>query len=141
MSKDILEVISQLKDIWNFKPATAEEIMAAEKELGLKFADDYIKCVSKYGVLSANGIELTGITEYEDFSVVAVTQQERELDWNNIIPPNMYVIENLGIDGLIALQDETGTVYSIMPYDDEPEKWFDCLADYIIKMTESDEDE
>lgn len=135
MGKDIIEVISKLECLHHLKPATTEEIMAAEKTLGLKFADDYIKYVSKYGVICAMGMELTGITEHEELSVVAITQQERELDCNNI-PPNMYVIENLGIDGLIALQDETGTVYTIMPYDEEPEKYFDCLADYITRLDE-----
>ena len=31
------------------------------------------------------------------------------------IPPKHYVIENVGIDGLIYSQDDTGTVYQLLP--------------------------
>ena len=140
MSKDIIEVIGKLENVHHLKPATNKEIKAAEEALGLKFADDYIQYVSKYGVICASGIELTGVTEHEELSVVAVTKEEKGLDCNNI-PSNMYVIENLCIDGLLALQDETGTVYTIMPYDEKPENYFDCLAAYIMRMTELDDED
>ena len=66
-----------------------EQIIEAEKELGVSFADDYTKYVEKYGVISARGIELTGVTTHERLSVVSVTKKERNMNSN--IPENMYV--------------------------------------------------
>ena len=56
---------------------------------------------------------MTGVTTHERLSVVSVTKKERNMNSN--IPANMYVIENITIDGIIALQDETGKVYTITP--------------------------
>lgn len=110
------------------KPASIEEIVEAEKKLGVSFADDYTQYVQKYGVISARGIELTGITTHERLSVVSVTQKERNLNAN--IPANMYVIENIAIDGIVALQDETGKVYSVTP-NNKPKLVYNCLAEYV----------
>lgn len=49
---------------------------------------------------------------------------------NGNIPPHMYVIEDMAIDGLLILQDVTGSVYSTPPHG-VPRKVFYCLADYI----------
>lgn len=95
------------------KPVSMEQIVKAEKELGVSFAKDYIEYVKKYGAISARGIELTGVTDCERLSVVSVTKKERSMNPN--IPANMYVIENLAIDGVLALQDETGKVYTVIP--------------------------
>lgn len=112
------------------KPASMEQIIEAEKELGVSFADDYTKYVEKYGVISARGIELTGVTTHERLSVVSVTKKERNMNSN--IPANMYVIENIAIDGIIALQDETGKVYTIMP-NGTPKLSYNSLSEYVEK--------
>ena len=74
--KDIIQIISNLEDMRFIKPASMEQIIEAEKELGVSFADDYTKYVEKYGVISARGIELTGVTTHERLSVVSVTKYE-----------------------------------------------------------------
>lgn len=125
---DILKTISNLEDMRFTKPASTEKIVEAEKELDVSFSDDYIKYVKKYGVISAKGIELTGVTAHERLSVVSVTKRERELNSN--IPANMYVIENIAIDGLIALQDEAGKVYSVKP-NGKPKLIYNSLTEYV----------
>lgn len=112
------------------KPASMEQIIEAEKELGVNFADDYTKYVEKYGVISARGIELTGVTTHERLSVVLVTKKERNMNSN--IPANMYVIENIAIDGIVALQDETGKVYTIT-LNGAPKLIYNSLSEYIEK--------
>ena len=107
-----------------------EEIIKAEKELGVNFADDYIQYVNKYGVISARGIELTGVTTHERLSVVSVTKKERSTNPN--IPANMYVIENIAVDGIVALQDETGKVYTITP-NSKPKLIYNSLSQYVEK--------
>lgn len=113
------------------KPASIEKIIEAEKELGLNFAEDYTRYVKKYGVISAKGIELTGVTNYKRLSVVFITKKERNINPN--IPANMYVIENIAIDGLIALQDETGKVYTVTS-NKTPKLSYNSLSEYIEKI-------
>ena len=128
--KDITQTINNLENMRFIKPTSVGQIIEAEKELGLNFANDYIKYVEKYGAISAKGIELTGVTTCERLSVVSVTKKERNMNPN--IPANMYVIENIAIDGLIALQDETGKVYTVTP-NKTPKLSYNFLSKYIEK--------
>lgn len=124
------EVISRLENMRFIKPASQDEIAAAEKELGLHFAEDYRDYVYNYGVISARGVELTGVTSFPRLSVVNVTKDEREMNPN--IPADMYVIENVAIDGILALQDESGKVYTIAP-NEAPKYYCASLEEYLKK--------
>lgn len=128
--KDIIQIISNLENMRFIKPTSVGQIIEAEKELGLNFTNDYIKYVEKYGAISAKGIELTGVTTHERLSVVSITKKERNMNPN--IPINMYVIENVAIDGIIALQDETGKIYTITP-NKTPKLSYNSLSEYIEK--------
>lgn len=128
--KDIIQTINNLENMRFIKPTPMKQIIKVEKELGVNFADDYTKYVEKYGAISAKGIELTGVTNYERLSVVSATKKERNMNPN--IPTNMYVIENIAIDGLIALQDETGKVYTVTP-NGSPKLSYNSLSEYIEK--------
>ena len=50
----------------------------------------------------------------------------------SVLPSNMYVVESTGIEGIVILQDENGTIYSAAP-NQEPQKIYDSLADYLIE--------
>lgn len=130
--KDIVQMISTLEDLRFTRPASREQIIVAENELGVTFAEDYIKYVEKFGAISARGIEITGVTTHERMNVVSVTNRERSM--NSRIPSNMYVIENNAIDGIITLQDETGKIYTIAPYAN-PKLVFDSLTEYVENST------
>ncbi len=133
MSKDIIEMLKGFENLRFTKPATIEEIKAAEQKLGLKFADDYIKCLLHYGVIFVETIDLFGITDFKSASVVQNTIEEKSFDCHSQVPTNMYVIENVGIDGLLVWQDESGAVYHTLPWQ-KPEKYADSLAEYIEKV-------
>lgn len=128
--KDIIQTINNLENMRFIKPVSMEQIIKAEKELDVNFADDYIKYVKKYGVISAKGIELTGVTNYKRLSVVSVTKRERNINPN--IPANMYVIENIAIGGIIVLQDKMGKVYTVTP-SKIPKLICNSLSEYIEK--------
>lgn len=83
-------------------------IQEAEKQLALKFAPDYILYLKKYGQIEADGIELTGLSNKTTTSVVNATNLLRKL---SDIPSNLYVIEDLEIDGIEYLQGESGKIY------------------------------
>ena len=115
-----------------------EQIIEAEKELGVNFADDYSKYVEKYGAISTKGIQLTGVTTCERLNVISVTKKERNMNPN--IPTNMYVVENIAIDGLMALQDEIGKVYIITP-NGTPKLSCNSLPEYVEKSNLSSKEE
>lgn len=124
----IIDTLNKLQNIATGIRATDDQIEQAEKELGLKFAPEYIRYVKRFGVFSASNIELTGITDIDRLNVVSATKRERKL--NSKIPNDMYVIENLAIDGFVVLQDALGVIYYISPCY-EPKKMFASLEEYI----------
>lgn len=128
MSK-ILEVINDLPDLLTTGAADNISIENAEKELGLKFATEYKQYLEAFGSVLADDVEITGIAKSKNRNVVIVTKREWEL--NPQVEHNMYVVENLAIEGIIIWQDENGNIYESMP-NKELKKIADSLADYIL---------
>ncbi|UTC95607.1 hypothetical protein E4N85_07655 [Treponema denticola] len=124
----IIECISSLKNLYHSEGATDDSIAEVEKKLNLRLADDYKEYVSKYGVISAKRIELTGIISSKRLNVADVTLNERELNPN--FPDDMYVIENIGIDGILLLQKTNGSIYEFIP-NKIPVKVYDNLTEYL----------
>ena len=112
----------------NTHGATNEEIINAEKQLGLSFAADYREFLSVVGACMVNGHEIVGICPFADMQVVPVTLAEREN--NPTVPQNWYVLEQAHIDGITIWQDETGTIYQLAP-NATPSKLADGLLEYL----------
>lgn len=127
MSK-IIDIVNSLPELLSTGAADGEAIKRAEKELNLKFASEYKEYLGEFGSVLADDIEITGIAKSKNRNVVAVTLREWEL--NPQVEHNLYVVENLGIDGIIIWQDESGRVYESTP-NNKPKKIADSLADYI----------
>ncbi len=139
---DIIEYVNSLGGVARCKILpTMEEIRKAEQELGVKFADDYVKCLLNYGKLSVGHTELMGmsycdtssqksINLYRNRDVVYQTLSLKNLECHAHIPKNMYVIDDLGIEMFLVWQDETGAVYNTLPWSG-PKKEADSLAEYI----------
>ena len=127
---NILDAIEGLEDVRFIKPADPKQIENAQEVLGMTFAEDYKEYLGKYGVISAKGLELTGIAAVDRLNVVKVTQQERKM--NKIMPTDMYVIENTAVDGIVALQNAEGKIYTIT-MDGKLEFFSTSLADYVNK--------
>ena len=109
---DIIQTIQSLENMRHLEPATDEQIETAQQVLGLKFCDEYISYLKTFGAVRGGGITLTGITSSARLSVVEVTLRERE---EANFPRNMYVVEDTGIEGILILQDEAGTVFELQP--------------------------
>lgn len=108
----LISRIEQLQGLRFTGGVSPEDISDAEALLNLTFAEDYKLYLSKFGQVEAEGIELSGLSNKRLTSVVILTQKERKM---LSIPPKHYVIENVGIDGLIYSQDATGAVYQLLP--------------------------
>ncbi len=100
----------------------------SEKELGLHFADDYKEYLRTFGAILADGVELTGIAKSKCRDVVAVTVQERTL--NPDVPREYYVVENVGLDGIVIWQSKSGEVFKSSPHAN-PHKIADSLTEYL----------
>lgn len=124
----IIKIIEGLPGLRSLTPMTEQDIDDAEKTLGLNFADEYRTYTKKFGAISANGFELTGVVSAPRLNVVNVTTSEKSL--NDNIPDDMYVVENTGIEGVLMLQNNKGEIFSIAP-NSKPEKKFDSLAAYL----------
>ena len=125
----IIEIINNLPELLFVKPATDVQISNAEKELRVKFSDEYKEYLQAFGAIIADGIELFGITKSEYRNVVLMTKQEWELNPN--VPHTMYVIENTHIDGIVTWQDNSGCVYKTEP-NKKPVKLADSMAEYLL---------
>jgi len=129
MMTNIVQVIHSLHNLLTLKPATTSQIADAEIQLGVSFANEYKEYLSSFGAIMADGVELTGIAKSEHRNVVNLTKQEWELNCN--VPHSMYVIENVGIDGIVIWQDVNGFVYQSVPFSN-PKQIATSLVDYIL---------
>jgi hypothetical protein len=127
---DIIKTIKKLPKLLTLKGATATEISDAETQLCISFADEYKKYLAEFGAIMADGLELIGIANSAHRNVVLVTKREREL--NPQVPQEMYVVENIGIDGIVIWQDSNGMIYQSLT-GKKPIKIFDNLNEYLTK--------
>ena len=126
MSK-IIDVINGLENLLPLKPASVEAVENVEIELELPLAE-YKEYLLKYGAILADDVELTGIAKSKNRDVVQVTQ--REWSANAKINHNLYVVENIGIDGIVIWQDGTGKIYESSP-NKAAKQIANSLAEYL----------
>lgn len=107
---------------------TKKEILQAEEELCIRFAAEYHEYLERIGLASVEGHELTGLTKDIRLDVVAVTKEYRALYGPDTA--SWYVVEDIGIDGLMIWQDEKGTIYQTS-FTVEPVKIAESLEEYL----------
>ena len=125
---DIVESLKKKETLFTLEGVSAQQIEAAENELSLRFAEDYVQYVSAFGIASYDNHELTGICQAERLNVVAVTKKNR-----GILPElnkDWYVVEQMNMDGVIICQDSTGAVFQTSPGND-PVRVCNSLTEYI----------
>lgn len=88
---------------------SVEEVIEAEDKLGIRFNEEYRNYLLEYGVVSFGSHEILGLGGDTYLDVVQETLRERVN--NQKFPKNYYVIENLGIDGILILQEEEGNIF------------------------------
>ena len=132
----IVDVIEYLENKYVYGGVAKTKITEAQKSLNLKFSDDYVKYLEKYGAVTYENHELTGICDELRLNVIDVTKWNR--DNHSQIPESFYVVEELPIDSHVIWQDENGFVYMTI-YDSEPKKIFESLEDYILNFDKTEE--
>ena len=129
--KDIAEILKNKSGFDSFGKANNDEIKEAEKSLNLKFAEEFKKYLTEFGVAEIDGHEFTGIFKSKRLNVVDVTKKNK--DKYNDINDDMYVIEELNIDNIVILQDSKGTIFESAS-NSKPKKIFNSFAEYVESL-------
>lgn len=108
---DILEKIKEIPKLYHAIGCSEEQLAEAERALGVVFPSEFRECVREYGAISFYGTEWTGLGVEGYLNVVEATRQEREL--NPAFPADCFVLENLGMEGVIVAADKDGQVWEI----------------------------
>lgn len=125
-----IELINESSDAFVGKGASDAEIWRAEEKLQLTFADDYKNYLRTFGAVMLNGHELSGISKAKQMDVVELTVSKRT--YINCISPELYVLEDCGIDDIVIWQDSKGIVYETQ--NGKQKKIKNSLAEYIEEI-------
>lgn len=124
---DIISVLRSKEDLIASKGVEDDIINRAEKKLSIKFAPDYRKYLSNFGLAMFGGHEITGLGKDKRINVVDVTLSERERNSETNV---LYVIEQTNIDSIVIWQSSKGTIYKTIG-SSKPSKIFNSLIEYI----------
>lgn len=127
---NFVTVLKKYDDLFTAKGADKQSVADAESTLSLRFAKEYAEYLEECGVASADGHEFTGLINSKRLNVVDVTQAAKKKNVN--IPQDLYVVEELQIDGIVIWQSESREVY-MTAGDGVPEKINDSLTEYIAQ--------
>lgn len=126
--ESIVNVLKSKESLLAGKGASNDQVVKAEKDLGVSFAKDYKSYLLAYGIAAFDGQELTGITKTERLNVVSATFAARD-EYENL-PKDLYVIENTGVEGITVLQSPSGDIYTC-DTNSKIEKLCDSLVDFV----------
>ena len=127
---DFVKTLKKFDDFFTAEGVGEAAVKEAEIVLGLKFSEEYAQYLKECGVAFADGHEFTGLAKSKRLNVVDVTETMRKNNPN--ISVNMYVVEELQIDGIVIWQSGDGKVYGTAR-DGKPELINSSLADYIMQ--------
>jgi hypothetical protein len=125
--RETTDLIEKKFKLYKTKGASNELIAEAERQLGLSFANDYKEYLSEFGAISFGSTELTGLNIDGYANVVTVTL--KEIQRNKLFPKDSIVLENIGMEGLLMLQNESGEVYEWL--DGDKKASFQNLKAYL----------
>lgn len=126
-----IKKLKEQDDFMTLGGVTEKDIDDAERTLGLRFAKEYHNYLIECGIATAIGHEFTGIGKTQRLNVVNVTKEQRSRNPN--VSDDLYVIEELGIDGIVIWQSESGEVYQTVS-ELKPEKIAKSLEEYVGDM-------
>lgn len=107
------------------------DVTEAEKKLEVSFAYEYRQLISAFGNFEISLHEFTGV-EFEHFlNIVIVTLNNRQ--YTHPDTQSMYVIEELGFDGIVIWQNTKGEIFQTIPNDTvKPEKIYSSFEEYLL---------
>lgn len=125
--RNIVKKINSIDKLFHANGCSQEQIDTAQKELNLSFPQEFIDYVKAYGAISFYATEWKGLNVDGYLNVVESTKEERRM--NATFPDDCFVIENLGIDGIITVVDKNGKVFNL--HYENKDLICDSLSDYL----------
>ena len=116
--------------VYHLNGVSAETVIEAERKLGIRFSDEFRNYLMEYGVASFGSHEFMGLGGDAYLDVVEETLSERRNHPH--FPKNCYIVENIGIDGILILQDEEGRIYELN--DGGVKMAYEHFGDYISSL-------
>ncbi len=123
----VLKTIPTLKDLKSRKDYEAD-ISVIETALGTQLSEDYKAYILKYGVITAENIEITGACDSPRLNVVDVTLRERE--FSSGFPENCYVIAMPGPEGLLLIQTSSSDIFEYR--NNKIKKVYNNLSEFLL---------
>ncbi|WP_051688824.1 SMI1/KNR4 family protein [Butyrivibrio sp. AE2032] len=130
MSK-IVDLINSIPNAYTIEGCSEEQISEAEKELGLKFPQEFIDYVKEFGCVDFSAHEFTGLNIEGRLNTVTATK--KEISVNPSFPKDCFVFEDLGIEAVLIIVNESGEVFRIQY--ENIEKISDSIFDYISSIS------
>lgn len=130
--KNLTNELKKISDLVSTKGASNEQIVKAQNKLSLEFSSDFIDYLKEFGLVTFYNVEWQGLNGPEYLNVVESTLQAREIYPD--FPVNMFILEDLGFDGLLILLDTKGSVYE-WQYGD-CKKIYDSMVEYLEECVE-----
>lgn len=109
---------------------SSELIENAESTLSLSIAPEYKAILEQYGSLSVKGEEFLGI-DSNNYDMVRATKEARLSDKN--LPNDVYVIENTAIEGILIVQNSSGSIFTYQP-NNKLELVARSFNDYLLSL-------
>ncbi|WP_162011538.1 SMI1/KNR4 family protein [Streptococcus sp. S784/96/1] len=107
------------------------EVTEAEKDLEVTFADEYRQLISVFGNFEISSHEFTGV-EFDNFLNIVITTLDNR-QYTHSDTQSMYVIEELGFDGIVIWQNTKGEIFQTIPNDTvKPEKLYSSFEKYVL---------
>lgn len=130
---DIISKIKSIPDVYAIEGCSEAQIEEAEKELNIKFPDEYIKYVRNFGCIDFGATEWTGLNILGRLNTVEATKYEMSV--NEDFPKGFFVLENLGIDAKLIIVNEKGEVY-LLQYENI-KFLYGSISDYLDMCIEN----
>ena len=111
---DIVAKIKNIKDVSAIQGCSMEQVLEAQKALGIIFPDEYIDYVTAFGCIDFGATEWTGLNINGRLNTVEATK--REMSVNKYFPKGYFVLENTGLDARQIIVNEKGEVF-MLQYD------------------------
>jgi len=127
---NIIDAINKKEGLIIKGGISEEQIREAQDLLEVIFSDEYKEYLRVFGQASYYGHELTGLGSAPYLDVVGVTKEYRSM--YGTLPSDMYVIEDLNMDGIVCCQNSIGEIFAVSS-NIESQKVSDSLCGYLQK--------
>ena len=107
----LIEKISKIDDLGYIDGCSEEQIKEAEELLDLKFPNEYVDYVKKFGCIDFGATEWTGLNIAGELNTVEATLAERK--YNDSFPKKHFVLNDYHIDAKKIIVNEAGEVFFI----------------------------